>query len=148
MSEKKQMLAALGVIALDPKIRAFLEANDPKALDQVNRAIEAGKAAEGQAMPREGEFDPEMIDLTPNYKNMFRSFVRNSQSQAKELIVEARAYEPQVSYNAVHTMLYGMNMALQTASDGGDINELRDVFSTIVSKSAAFIVNMMPKGEL
>lgn len=38
-----KLMAALAVITLDPKIRAFLEANDPKALTQAEEALrEAG----------------------------------------------------------------------------------------------------------
>lgn len=35
----RKIVNALKVIALDPKIREFLEANDPKALEQVEAAI-------------------------------------------------------------------------------------------------------------
>ena len=48
---------ALRVIALDPRIRAWLKANDPKALDQVERAGEIRPdeiaRAEGGARERE-----------------------------------------------------------------------------------------------
>lgn len=43
MKTKSKLVAALSVIVLDPKIRAFLEANDPKALAQAEEALrEAG----------------------------------------------------------------------------------------------------------
>lgn len=38
----REMLAALQVIVLTPATAAWLEANDPKALEQVRRAIAAG----------------------------------------------------------------------------------------------------------
>ena len=42
-SSKPKLVAALAVIVLDPKIRAFLEANDPQALAQAEEALwEAG----------------------------------------------------------------------------------------------------------
>jgi hypothetical protein len=40
---RQQLTSALAVVVLDPKIRAFLEANDPKALEQAEAALkEAG----------------------------------------------------------------------------------------------------------
>jgi hypothetical protein len=34
-----ELWAALKVLTLDPKIRAWLKANDPKALEQADRAV-------------------------------------------------------------------------------------------------------------
>lgn len=43
MSTDRLVASALAVMLLDPKIRAFLEANDPKALEQGQRAIAAAE---------------------------------------------------------------------------------------------------------
>ena len=43
-----QLLAAARVIQLTPHIRAYLEANDPKALEQLERAIAAASRTPGQ----------------------------------------------------------------------------------------------------
>lgn len=43
MSTERLVASALAVMILDPKIKAFLEANDPKALEQAQRAVKAAE---------------------------------------------------------------------------------------------------------
>jgi ABC-type sugar transport system substrate-binding protein len=41
LTTDKRVASALAVMTVNPKIRAFLEANDPKALEQAERALKA-----------------------------------------------------------------------------------------------------------
>ena len=64
-----KMAAALRVIALDPTIRSWLRANDPKALEQVRDALATGESREDLAhrampsgiCPRCGEDDHDRL---------------------------------------------------------------------------------------
>ncbi len=47
------LVKALGVMVLDRRIRAFLEANDPKALEQARKALVA-VGAQADPLPVDG----------------------------------------------------------------------------------------------
>lgn len=62
MDAAEQMSRALRVLTLDPDVRAFLEANDPKALEQAQGALETYDAESAALEDHLEELETEWLD--------------------------------------------------------------------------------------
>lgn len=72
-TSQEKLVAALSVMVLDPKILAFLEANDPKALEQARKALAAAKPkVRGQWLCTNDRYcsDPTYFDTVEDFEAM------------------------------------------------------------------------------